>query len=184
MVHGKVKVKHGLITTLRVRIVSPARTIGRLQAPGLDVACAIGRSGVTRRKREGDGASPAAGLPLLYGYWRPDRQPVRPTTRLPLRPARRDLGWCDAPADRNYNRPVTLPYEQSHEEMVRADRLYDVVVVLDWNIAPRRRGRGSAIFFHLAAPGYTPTAGCVAVSAPDMRRILARLGPRARIVIG
>ena len=74
------------------------------------------------------------------------------------------LGWCEVPDDRNYNRPVRMPYAASHERMLRADNLYDACIVLDWNIRPRRRGRGSAIFFHLARPGFTPTQGCVAVT--------------------
>ena len=79
------------------------------------------------------------------------------------------------PDDRNYNRPVTIPYAASHETMRRQDRLYDFCIVLDWNIRPRRRGRGSAIFFHLARPGFTPTQGCVAVTLATMRRLLPHL---------
>ena len=89
-----------------------------------------------------------------------------------------DLGWCEVPDDRNYNRPVRLPYPVSHEYMQRPDRLYDACLVLDWNIRPRRRGRGSAIFFHLARPDFTPTQGCVAVSARTMARLLPLLSDR------
>src|ERR687897_745864 len=84
-------------------------------------------------------------------------------------------GWCEVPNDRNYNRPVAIPYGASHERMLRDDRLYDACIVLDWNISPRRRGRGSAIFFHLARPGFTPTEGCVAVTLATMRRLLPKL---------
>jgi L,D-peptidoglycan transpeptidase YkuD (ErfK/YbiS/YcfS/YnhG family) len=70
---------------------------------------------------------------------------------------------------------VRLPFRFSHEEMWRQDELYDVVIVLDWNIAPRRKDRGSAIFFHCARPDYGPTAGCVAIAPADMRRLLPRL---------
>ena len=83
--------------------------------------------------------------------------------------SRPDDGWCDDPGDRNYNRPVRLPYPASHEAMWRDDHLYDVVVVLGHNDGPRRRGVGSAIFFHLADPRRRPTAGCIAVSRKDMR---------------
>ena len=89
-----------------------------------------------------------------------------------------NLGWCEVPADRNYNRPVRIPYRASHETMRRGDRLYDYCLVLDWNISPRRRGRGSAIFFHLARPGFTPTQGCVAVTARVMARLLPWLSDR------
>jgi L,D-peptidoglycan transpeptidase YkuD (ErfK/YbiS/YcfS/YnhG family) len=81
-------------------------------------------------------------------------------------------GWCDCPADPNYNRPVTLPYPASHERMLRNDHLYDCVVILDWNFRPRKRGAGSAIFLHIAKPGLEPTEGCIAVAPEVMRRIL------------
>jgi L,D-peptidoglycan transpeptidase YkuD (ErfK/YbiS/YcfS/YnhG family) len=63
-------------------------------------------------------------------------------------PIRADMGWCDAPADANYNRRVRLPFRAKHEKMLRDDRLYDVCIVLDWNIRPRRRNGGSAIYMH------------------------------------
>ena len=94
----------------------------------------------------------------------------------------RRLGWCEVPDDRNYNRPVKMPYGASHERMRRADDLYDVCIVLDWNIRPRRRGRGSAIFFHLARPGFTPTQGCVAVTrARDGAAAAASQRPQPRL---
>jgi len=87
-------------------------------------------------------------------------------------------GWCDAPDDRNYNRPVKLPYPASCETMKRGDRLYDVCIVLEANIKPRRRGMGSAIFFHITRPGFAPTEGCVAVSPRTMERMLPHLSRR------
>ncbi len=55
---------------------------------------------------------------------------------------------------------------------MRADGLYDICLVLDWNITSRARNRGSAIFFHLIKSGYQPTAGCIAVSLQDMKRFI------------
>lgn len=156
---------------LRARPGDPAR--GILAGRGLVVRCALGRSGIKAFKREGDGATPRARLRILGGYFRPGTG--RRPTRLPLSPIRTDFGWCDAPDDRNYNRPVRLPYRASHECMWRTDGLYDVCLILDWNIRPRRRNAGSAIFLHLARPGYAPTEGCLAVSPADMRRLLALL---------
>ena len=90
---------------------------------------------------------------------------------LPLAKIRADDGWCDEPADRNYNRPVRLPYSASAETMLRNDEAYDVAIVLDWNIRRRARGRGSAVFLHIAPPGHPPTEGCVAISPRDMARL-------------
>ena len=143
--------------------------------------CALGRKGIRMLKREGDGATPLAQMAVLWGYIRCRRMPGRGAMRLvPIEPRH---GWCDAPADRNYNRPVRLPYGASHERLTRADRLYDACVVLDYNIRPRRRARGSAIFLHVAAPGFTPTEGCIAIAPHLMRRVLPRLSAGTRVRI-
>lgn len=138
------------------------------------VPAAIGRNGRTVRKREGDGATPITAMKLLSGFVRGERLRLPPTT-LPMRRIRPDMLWCDQPGDANYNRLVRRPLRSSHETMSRPDGLYDICLVLDWNISDRRRNRGSAIFFHLIRPGYEPTAGCIAVSLPDMRRLIPYL---------
>lgn len=143
--------------------------------------CALGRGGISALKRERDGATPLAVLPLLGGYRKYQLKAVR--SPLPMSPVRNDLGWCDAPSDPNYNRPVRLPYGSSHERMLRPDRLYDICIVLDWNISERRRNRGSAIFLHIARPGFQPTEGCVAVSPGTMRRLLPHLSRQTRLRI-
>ena len=92
-------------------------------------------------------------------------------------------GWCDAPGDPNYNRAVKLPYRASAETLSRADGLYDLVVVLDHNTKPRIRGAGSAIFMHVAKPGYSPTEGCVAFRREHLLALLRHLGMGATIHI-
>jgi len=147
------------------------------------IPCALGRTGITRFKREGDGGTPAARMALLYGYYRTDRI-ARPPAHHRLLPTPTDLGWSDDVGDGRYNRPVTRPFKGSHEEMARADALYDTVFVLDWNVTRRALHRGSAIFLHLARPGFAPTAGCVAVTPADMRRLLSFLAPGAELRVG
>ncbi len=164
------------VLVVRARPGNPAQ--GLLQAGKTVFPCALGRGGISAGKREGDGATPLAAMRILSGYFRNDQFPGGRRTRLAMARIGPDLGWCEVPHDRNYNRPVKIPYGASHERMRRADRLYDVCLVLDWNIAPRRRGRGSAIFFHLARPGFTPTQGCVAVTARTMTRLLPLLSDR------
>lgn len=145
--------------------------------------CALGRSGMVSVKREGDGGTPIGTFRLLYGYFRADRGAL-PSSRLPMSPIGGHDGWCDAVGDRNYNRPVQLPYPESHERMRRDDRLYDVVIVMDHNITSRMSLGGSAIFFHIAKPDYPPTEGCVAISPADMRWLLPRIGPKTVMEIG
>jgi L,D-peptidoglycan transpeptidase YkuD (ErfK/YbiS/YcfS/YnhG family) len=155
---------------------------GCLVAGPLVIPCALGRAGTRRRKREGDGATPVGRFRVLQAFYRADRGP-RPRTALPVRAIRPADGWCDDPLDRRYNRPVGLPCGSSHEAMWRDDHLYDLVLDIAWNRGPIVPGRGSAIFLHLAKPGFEPTAGCVAVDRRVIRRLVERIGPRTRIEI-
>lgn len=167
-----------MISTILVRKAPCDPRRGLLSAGGRVILCALGRGGIRALKREGDGATPAASMRITGGYFRADRLP-RPPARFPLRAIRSDDGWCDAPDDPNYNRPVRLPFSGSHETMMRDDRLYDICLVLDWNRPPkgRSRNRGSAIFLHVARPGFPPTEGCIAVEPEAMRWLLSRIGP-------
>lgn len=144
---------------------------GWLQHAERRYRCAVGRSGVVRRKREGDGGTPAGRFPLRYLYYRADREAL-PETVLPALALTPDDGWCDQPDDPRYNLPVPRSYPARHEALWRDDALYDLVVVLGYNDGPPRPGLGSAIFLHVASPTYSPTEGCVAVAAPDLREIL------------
>jgi L,D-peptidoglycan transpeptidase YkuD (ErfK/YbiS/YcfS/YnhG family) len=107
----------------------------------------------------------------------------RPRTSLPIRQISQDDLWCDAPTDRNYNRHVRSPYEASHERMRRGDDMYDLVVELGWNDRPCIKARGSAIFIHVARPGFRPTEGCVALRRTDLEKLLPWIGPKTRVVV-
>jgi L,D-peptidoglycan transpeptidase YkuD (ErfK/YbiS/YcfS/YnhG family) len=133
--------------------------------------CSIGRTGMAARKREGDGATPIGSMRIVAGYCRRDKAGFVPPNRV-LRPIAPVLGWCDQPGHALYNRPVALPFAPSHETMWRHDRQYDYCLVLDWNLCRRSAGRGSAIFLHLRRDDGGPTAGCVAISLSDMRRLV------------
>lgn len=151
----------------------------RVAAPGIlrfaDMTCraALGQGGIRADKQEGDGATPAALMPLRRVLYRADRLPpfAVQVPREPLAPAD---GWCDDVADAAYNCQIRLPHAARHEELWRNDQVYDVIGVLGWNDAPVMRGRGSAIFLHVARPDYAPTEGCVALSLPDLLALLAR----------
>jgi L,D-peptidoglycan transpeptidase YkuD (ErfK/YbiS/YcfS/YnhG family) len=155
---------------------------GLLEGGGLSFACALGRSGRRVRKREGDGATPAGCWNLDLVLYRADRG-RRPSTRLPVRRISPRDGWCDAPNDRRYNRPVRHPYPASAERLWRTDGLYDLIVVLSHNARPRVRGGGSAVFMHVARPGYAPTEGCIALKREHLLHLLQRLGVGAKIQI-
>ncbi|HYZ62353.1 MAG TPA: L,D-transpeptidase family protein [Acetobacteraceae bacterium] len=132
---------------------------------------ALGRGGLTTAKREGDGATPVGHLPLRRILYRADRV-RRPRTKLPTLPLAPHDGWCDDPGHADYNRLVRLPHDGRHETLWRADGVYDVIAVLGWNDAPVERGRGSAIFLHVARPDWAATEGCVALALPDLLEVL------------
>jgi L,D-peptidoglycan transpeptidase YkuD (ErfK/YbiS/YcfS/YnhG family) len=171
-----------MVTHLHIR----ARTEKAVQA-GLHIGhlvfpCLIGRAGRTHRKREGDGKSPVGVFDLTLGFYRSDRM-LKPAPRLNLKKLRLTDGWCEVPRSAFYNSYVKLPFRDGHETMWRDDAAYDVVFATSHNQRPRVKGCGSAIFFHLTREGAVATAGCVAVSLGDMRKILALCGPRVKLAI-
>lgn len=169
--------------TILVRAKPGQRTRGWLVAGPLALPVALGRGGIRANKREGDGGTPRGTFRLRRLWWRADRA-VRPRTQLPVRRIRGDDGWCEDPRDRHYNQPIRLAPTDPGDRLKRADHLYDFIIELDHNTRPRIAGRGSAVFVHVARPEFAPTAGCVALTAPALRRLIARTGPRTRIVIG
>lgn len=169
-------------STLRVRARPGIRTQGWLAAGPHRLRVALGRGGIRVNKREGDGGTPRGSFRLVRLWWRPDRGP-RPATRLPVRRITAADAWCEDPADRRYNRHVVRPAGTPGDRLRRDDHLYDLIIEIDHNTRPRIASRGSAVFLHVARPGFAPTAGCVAFAAPALRRLLARLGPSTRITI-
>lgn len=160
----------------------PAPARGRLALGNARYDCALGRSGVTDRKREGDGATPQGCFPLRRVLYRADRLP-RPRTALETGAIAPEDAWCDDPEHADYNRAVRLPHPGRHETLWREDGLYDVVVILGYNDDPVVKGRGSAIFLHVARPDLAPTEGCVALLLPDLLDLLARVDRLARLCV-
>jgi L,D-peptidoglycan transpeptidase YkuD (ErfK/YbiS/YcfS/YnhG family) len=149
---------------------------------GIGYRCVIGERGFTATHREGDRATPLGSYPLRECWYRADKI-IKPETGLPLKIIRQDDGWCDDPTHPDYNKRVKLPFAASHEKLWRDDDTYDLIVPIGFNDDPVVPGKGSAIFLHLAKPGYPPTLGCVALSLPHMLEVLKRLDRDSRIVI-
>lgn len=169
--------------SFRVFALASSARQGIMKVGNLWFPCALGRTGCRALKREGDGATPIGRWRMDGVLYRSDRV-RRPRTALPVRRIGASDGWCDAAGDRNYNRPVHHPYPASAERLWRQDGLYDVVVVLAYNARPRVKGRGSAIFMHVAGPGYAPTEGCIALACGHLLRLIAYIGPAASVVVG
>jgi L,D-peptidoglycan transpeptidase YkuD (ErfK/YbiS/YcfS/YnhG family) len=143
---------------------------------------ALGRAGVRANKREGDGGTPRGRFHPVRIWWRADRL-ARPAALLPVRRIGGSDAWCEDPADRLYNRPFRRSAAQPGDRLWRDDGLYDLFVEIDHNARPRVAGRGSAVFIHVARPGFAPTAGCVALKRDDLRRLVRLMTPKTRIII-
>ena len=162
--------------------------LGRAEYRGRSYRCAVGRTGISTAKTEGDGASPAGRFRLTRAFYRPDRVSP-PDSRLETAALTETDGWCDDPAHPDYNRAVTLPHAASCETMWRDDALYDIIVITDHNSDPVVAGDGSGIFVHVAGgvtggADYPPTRGCIAFAPDDLRNILKDWNPEEdRLVI-
>jgi L,D-peptidoglycan transpeptidase YkuD (ErfK/YbiS/YcfS/YnhG family) len=175
--------RDGPIRAVRIHAAAGDPRRGWLTAGGRTVPVALGRGGIMANKREGDGGTPKGTFQPRQVWWRADRHP-RPHTFLPVRPIRPEDAWCEDPGSRHYNQPMRLDRAQTGDRLKRDDHLYDFIVEIDHNNTPRIAGRGSAVFLHLARENFSPTAGCISMTKASMLRLLQRLGPETKIVIG
>lgn len=171
------------LAAIRVRPAAGNPRRGWLVAGTHVLPVALGRGGIKANKFEGDGGTPRGTFHPVRLWWRDDRH-VRPRTFLPVRAIRTTDAWSEDPADRHYNRPIIRAPGHGGDRLKRDDHLYDFIVEIDHNTRPRIARRGSAVFLHLARKTFSPTAGCVGMTRSAMLRLLARIGPRTRIVIG
>jgi L,D-peptidoglycan transpeptidase YkuD (ErfK/YbiS/YcfS/YnhG family) len=171
------------LSSIRVRAAAGDPRRGWLTVDGWTVPVALGRGGILANKREGDGGTPRGTFQPVQVWWRADRHP-RPRTFLPTRPIRPEDAWCEDPHHRHYNQPMRLDRDQAGDRLTRDDHLYDFIIEIDHNRTPRIAGRGSAVFLHLARPNFSPTAGCVSMTKSSMLRLLRRMGPQTKIMIG
>ncbi|KIT16714.1 L,D-transpeptidase family protein [Jannaschia aquimarina] len=151
-----------------------------LRFGGRRIPCTIGRGGIRADKREGDGATPRGVHRIVGMLYRPDRMARPAPWALPIGP--RDL-WCDDPAHPDYNLMTGAPFDASAERLRRADPLYDLVILTDWNWPFAQKGRGSAIFLHRWRRPGCPTEGCVAMAPEDLRWIAPRIGYGTRVIV-
>lgn len=149
---------------------------------GRRFACTVGRGGVTADKIEGDGATPIGVHGIVGMLYRPDRiaRSALPDWAVPIRPG--DL-WSDDANDIDYNQLVRAPYPYSHENLRRADPIYDLILITDWNWCDPVPGRGSAIFIHTWRRPCYPTAGCIGFARADLLWIASRLTPQSRLIV-
>ena len=130
--------------------------------------CVIGKNGVSKLKREGDGKTPTGKHQIVGMLYRPDKISRPRKWALPIRP--RDI-WSDDVKDPNYNLMGTSPSLFGHEQLFRSDRLYDLILITNWNWPYAVKGRGSAIFIHSWRQNAIPTEGCIALSIDNLLKV-------------
>jgi len=151
---------------------------------GKQYRCAAGRSGVVLDKKEGDGGTPVGSFKIRQIFYRPDRiNPAELKTSIPLVALSQNDGWCDDVNSSEYNKYVKLPFEPSHENLWREDHVYDIIAVLSYNDDPVVKGKGSAIFLHVARDNYAPTAGCIALEKNDLLKFISQFARNGKITI-
>ena len=146
------------------------------------IKCAVGKRGIGFKKREGDLLTPKGTFYPKLILYRKDR--IRNLkTNIKKIAINKKMGWCDDPKSIKYNQIISLPADCSFEELYRKDNIYDLIVVLNYNMSPTIRNKGSAIFIHVAGKAYEKTMGCIAVSEKNLRKILLNLSQNTKIII-
>jgi len=143
--------------------------------------CSIGKSGIKLKKKEGDKTTPAGVFSLGKLYYRADRV-SKPETKIPIKVIRKDMGWCDDPTDKYYNKEIKITNNQGHEKLFKKDNTYDYFVVINYNTKKRIPYKGSAIFIHLTK-NYKATAGCIALKKKDFLILLKLINKKTKIKI-
>jgi len=146
------------------------------------IKCSIGKRGIGRKKREGDQITPRGKFKVKYILYRKDRVPNL-KTKLTKLIIRKDMGWCDDPKSNSYNKLVRLPFKYHFEKLYKTNNTYDIILVLNFNLNPVRKNKGSAIFIHVAKKNYKRTAGCVAVSKRDLKKIIRKINKKTFVSI-
>ena len=126
------------------------------------VKCAVGKRGVNLKKKEGDFITPIGLYKIKYILYRKDRIKQIPS-KLRKIIIKKNMGWCDDPKSKQYNKLIKLPFSYGYEQLFKKENIYDIVLVLNYNMNPVKKDKGSAIFVHVAKKNYEKTRGCVAV---------------------
>ena len=146
------------------------------------VKCAVGKRGVNLKKKEGDFITPIGLYKIKYILYRKDRIKKIPS-KLRKITIKRNMGWCDDPKSKQYNKLVNLPFSYSCEQLFKKENIYDIILVLNYNMNPVKKDKGSAIFVHVAKKNYEKTRGCVAVKKQDLLKILKEIKIKTKVKI-
>jgi L,D-peptidoglycan transpeptidase YkuD (ErfK/YbiS/YcfS/YnhG family) len=145
------------------------------------VKCALGKRGISEKEKEGDEITPRGKFQLLKVFYRKDRIHLLKTALKKI-PIKKNMGWCDDPRSKYYNKLIKIPSIYKHEKLYLKKNIYDIIIVLDYNLRPVRKNKGSAIFLHLTKD-YKSTKGCIAISAINMKALLNLVNKKSYIEV-
>ena len=154
-----------------------------LEYKNLKFRCALGKAGIQKKFKEGDKITPRGTYKILSIYYREDRIKKIKCSIRKIK-ITKQMGWCDDSKSKYYNKQIKVPSKLSHEILYRKDNIYDVVCVINYNINPTLKEKGSAIFLHIARNKYQKTNGCIAVKKNHLIKLLALIKKNTRIKIG
>ena len=155
---------------------------GYLKYKKLKFKCALGKAGIGKKKREGDNVTPTGTFKIVKIYYRSDRI-KKISSKFRLIEITKNIGWCDDPKSRKYNQPIKLPTKYIHEILYRRDNIYDLILVLNYNMKPTIKNKGSAIFIHMAKENYKKTAGCIALKKVDLIFLIKEINKNTKVII-
>jgi L,D-peptidoglycan transpeptidase YkuD (ErfK/YbiS/YcfS/YnhG family) len=155
---------------------------GYLKYKNLKFRCALGKAGIGKKIKEGDNITPKGTYKIIKIYYRKDRIKEL-VSQIKLIKIKKNIGWCDDPKSKKYNQLIYLPTKYSHEKLYRRDNIYDLILVLNYNIKPIIKNKGSAIFIHIARKNYKKTAGCIALEKNNLIKLVLKIQKHTKIKI-
>jgi L,D-peptidoglycan transpeptidase YkuD (ErfK/YbiS/YcfS/YnhG family) len=155
---------------------------GYLKYKNLKFRCALGKAGIGKKIKEGDNITPKGTYKIIKIYYRKDRIKEL-VSQIKLIQIKKNMGWCDDPKSKKYNQLIYLPTKYSHEKLYRRDNIYDLILVLNYNIKPIIKNKGSAIFIHIARKNYKKTAGCIALEKNNLIKLVLKIQKHTKIKI-
>ena len=144
--------------------------------------CAIGKRGIGNKRKEGDLITPKGKYKIKYILYRKDRI-KRIQSKIKKIAITKSMGWCDDPKSKDYNKLIKLPINYRYEKLYRKENIYDLILVLNFNMRPIVKKKGSAIFIHIAKKNYKKTEGCVAVNKVSLLKIIKKLKNNTKVLI-
>ena len=146
------------------------------------IKCSIGKRGITSKKVEGDEKTPKGTFLFKSIFYRKDRI-SKIKTILKKNIIKKNMGWCDDVGSKFYNKIIKFPRKLSAEKLWLKNNVYDVIVVMDYNLNPVIKNKGSAVFLHIAKKNYPPTRGCIAVTKRNIILLVSKINRKTKLII-